>query len=407
MDTKSIIVENVTLLPKSAAKIAAGMLVLLGHPVTYDKDVRRLPQAKVFVEGDTFIQPQRGAFATVIGTTLYNSAKDVRRRPQDKTFIEGDTFAQPQRGFLLATLTTYGTPLQIQQSVSTHVIENTSWAKPQRGSLNVVLAQLPPVPQSSDIFVGQDTYGWPPDPVDFFSPGQRGTLNVLQSFTAYNPATDVRRASQAKVFIEPDSYIQPQHINYVVNNTVPYNPGRDVTRLARQAKVFIEGDTFIQPRAPLANAIKFTPYAFATDVRRARQQQFFVEPDTQHRPQPFNELITNGTAAPPVSVQILGVELDVLEATRGTVTLAWTPFPFSNLVTYQVYVNEVAVQTGITSPRVATIAGLQVDTLYAIKIVGFPQGGFPRQSNQVLYQYGTTEIMYFTRPSQTEPAPDA
>ena len=399
------VTDNVTQLPKSAAKIAAAFLVLTSLPVTPAKDVQRARQAKVFVEQESYAQPQRGSMVVVINSAAaYNSATDVRRRAQDKTFIEQDSFAQPQRGYLLASLTTNAAPYQTQTSVINQVIENVSWSKPQRGTA-VVLAQVAPIVQSSDIFIGQDTYGWPPEPIDFFSPGQRGTNAVLNAFTTYNPGTDVRRAQQAKVFVEGDSFVQPAHINYVINNTFAYNPARDV-RFTRQAKFFVEGDVFIAPKRPLPISINFTPYAFATDVRRAKQQQVSQEGDTFHRPQPFNEIVTNGTAAPPVSAQITSIELEVTEATRGTINLAWTPFPLSNLVTYQIYINEVPVVAGITVPRVASITGLVVDTDYFIKIVGFPQLGFPRQSNQVFYRYGTTEIQYYTVPSGPLPAPD-
>ena len=405
MNDRPIIVENVTQWPKSAAKVAAAFLVLTSLPVTPQKDVKFARQAKVFVEQESYIQPQRGCFVTVISPAPYSPAKDVRRRPQDKTFIEQESFVQPQRGYLLATLAANAIPSQIQISVINHVTENVSWVKQQRGTA-VVLAQVAPIVQNSDIFISQDTYGWPPDPIDFFSPGQRGTNAVLNSFPVYNPATDVRRRPQDKTFVEGDSFVQQQHINYVVNNTFPYNPGTDAARLRPQAKVFVEGDAFIRPRAPLSNSIKFTPYAFATDVRRAKQQQVSQEVDTFTRPLPFNELVTNGTAAPPVSASIVSIELEVVEAMRGTINLAWTPFPYSDLVTYQIYINEVPVVSGITTPRTATIAGLVVDTDYFIKIIGFPQLGFPRQSNQVFYRYGTTEIQYYTVPSGPLPAPD-
>lgn len=71
------------------------------------------------------------------------------------------------------------------------------WSPAQKGTLNT-LQRL----SACDIFKGQDTYGWPPPPVpEYWCPPQTGTLNAITH--VYSPATDVRRSRQARVFSAP------------------------------------------------------------------------------------------------------------------------------------------------------------------------------------------------------------
>ena len=347
MAGRYIPVENVSVFPRSWAKTAAGMVVLLGLPVTPANDIQRgwHGQAKVFSEPETFIQPQRGNMVVILGTSSsYNPALDVRRQTQAKIFSDPESYVKAQTSNPVV-LATYAIAPQQFTAVRAAVLENLSgWAHAQRGTLTVISAPPPP-PQSSDVFIGNDTTGWPellPDP---WAPPNRGTLVVLNSFAAYNVATDVRRATQAKWFGEPESFIQPQHINYVVNDTLPYNPATDVTRLRQQAKVFSEPEFFPRPQQPFAETINFTPYVPGHDVRRATQAKVFSEPEFFPARLPFNEIVTNGTAAPPVKPHALGHWLDVYDDLNGSLSLAWSELLSPAAQSYNVYVNGVLYAT--------------------------------------------------------------
>jgi hypothetical protein len=68
--------------------------------------------------------------------------------------------------------------------VSRQLVDNVVWQKRQRTVLTIIEPQGSPLLTSSDIFVGTDTYGWPPQEgtVDapIWSPSQRSSLLTLQ-----------------------------------------------------------------------------------------------------------------------------------------------------------------------------------------------------------------------------------
>lgn len=339
-----VCVENVTFLPRSAAKIAAGFLILTSIQYSPATDVARAKQARFFEEPATFTQTQRPSnLVVLLGTpSTYNPATDVRRATQAKYFEDQPTFVKTQSSNPLV-LAAFVTPAQSFLSSKPVFVENVSIIKSQKGSL-VVLAQTPVITQSSDTFIGQDTTGWPKEAFEpeSFVKTQRGWPLVTNTFTAYNPGTDVRRASQAKFFAEPETFVRPAPFNYVTNNTVAYNFRTDVTRLKHQALYFPEAEVFLKSPRPFPVALNFTPYVPSTDVRRAQQAKVFTEPEVFARPAPFNEVITNGL------VQSTPLEfahgIDIYDYQNGSILVAWgafTPTPQS----YNIYVTPVSTQT--------------------------------------------------------------
>ena len=343
MINKIIQVENVTVLPKSAAKVAAGFLILTTVQYNPAPDVQRAKQAKFFEEPATFVKTQQPSNLVVLrGTPVtYNPATDVRRATQAKVFEEPAVFLKPQYSNPLV-LAAFVTQPQIFQSVRNICIENASVVKAQKGTL-VVLSQAPLITGSSDIFCGQDTYGWPKESAEpeTFAKTQRGFPVITNAFTSYNPATDVRRAQQAKYFQDPEVFLPPTHINYVVNNTFPYNPAIDVTRLKHQALYFPEPDTFLKTKGPLSIALNFTAYVPGTDVRRQQQVKYFQEVEVFSKPWRNNKIVTEGTAGVPLVLRLPQDKLDAYDYMDGKVLLAWPELTLPAAQSYNVYVNGV------------------------------------------------------------------
>lgn len=352
-------VENVIFIQKSAAKLAAGFLILTTTQYNPATDVQRARQAKFFEEPATFVQTQKPSNLVVLlgHPPTYNPGTDVRRATQAKFFSDPEIFVKTQYSNPLV-LAAFVQQAQIFSTRNAVFVENVSFVKTQKGS-QVVLSGTPVIPQSSDVFIGQDTTGWPKEtfePEIFVKP-MMGYRIVTDAFPAYNPGTDVRRATQAKFFQEPEVFVPQTHIYYVVNNNFAYNPATDVTRLKRQALYFAEPETFIKTKVPFPITLNFTPYVPGTDIRRARQALAFTDAETFIRPWQNNRVITDGL------VQISPLEfahgLDIYDGLNGTIKLAWgqfTPTPQS----MNIYVNGVLNQSVPFSALQATITGLVI-----------------------------------------------
>lgn len=63
------------------------------------------------------------------------------------------------------------------------LLQQSSYARQQRGNLVVLNTAQAPVLQPSDIFVGQDTIGWPPAAIPNVYFAQKITGLVVSSFT--------------------------------------------------------------------------------------------------------------------------------------------------------------------------------------------------------------------------------
>lgn len=354
-----VVIENVSILPKSAAKIAAGFLILTSIQYNPATDVARAKQAKFFEEPASFVSTQKPSNLVVLlgHPPTYNPGTDVRRASQAKVFSDPEAFVKTQYSnpLVLAAFVTTAQNFLSRNYVS---VENVSIIKTQKGSL-VVLSQPQVIPQSSDAFIGQDTTGWPKETFEpeTFIKAMLGYRLVTDTFTAYNPGADVRRAIQAKFFADPEVFIPPTHINYVVTNNFAYNPASDVTRLKHQALYFQDPEVFVKTKAPFPVTLNFTPYVPGTDVRRSRQALVFQDVEVFPRAAPFNPVIVNGL------VQISPLEfahgLDIYDGLNGTIKLAWgqfTPTPQS----MNIYVNGVLNQSVPFSALQATITGLVI-----------------------------------------------
>lgn len=279
-------------------------------------------------------------------------------------------------------------------------------------------------PSTSDIFSGFDTFGWPPEPPPWINPQRGSLLVVLTLYAAYNPATDVRRAVQAKFLSTPETFVLPQIARpLIINGTAatPYNPATDVQRLSQpklftapevfiqpqtakpllingsappynagidvqrlaQPKVFSIPEAFINPWLPrplLINGTAPIPYNPATDVQRKRMAITFSTPESFPRPAPFNQLIVNGHGAPvPNAVLEFANGIDIYDGLNGTIKIAWgqfTPTPQS----VNIYVNGILNQTVPFSALQATVTGL-THASYSPSAVAAPSGNGPRPQN--------------------------
>jgi hypothetical protein len=264
MPANYVFIENVSQL-KSAAKGAAALNVITNF-FTYSqgKEQRRPKQAIYFQEPEVFYKKMPG-FSPATNFASYQFAKDVRRQKQAIYFQEPEVFLKPQTGNLVVTLATQADtnvgPLNTVRYVS---IENLSVIKSNRGTL-LVLAQAPPGPAPVDVFISQDINGWPIEMFEppYFVSKMPSSFVVLNSFPAYNVATDIKRARQAIYFQEPEVFLLPMRGWFgggPAQNFTVYNPG--------------------------------------TDVRRQIQARFFQEPEVFLKPWAYNPVILNGTAAP-------------------------------------------------------------------------------------------------------------
>ena len=335
-----VVTENTVFLGKTAAKVAAALLVLTTFPVTPAHDARRATQAKWFDEAPTFVA-QRRPFPVSINITPYVPAKDVRRATQGKVWSDPDNFTSRQPSFSVVTLATYAAPAQQFRSTQAVLAETFTSIRPQRSWLTT-LGNGPIPVQSSDILTGQDTYGWPPDAAEppTFPQGQRSYPVVLNGFAAYNPATDEQRRPQSKWFTEPESFIQGQRWSFAVVNTFPYNPNADVIWRRPQSKFFSEPEVFArqQPHLIGSPVFNFSAYVPGTDVRRATQSKWFSDyeqfyPELFGKGMPFSQLLINGKSGTPPLIFARGI--DVYDYLDGSILLAWGAFPLAT--SYNIY----------------------------------------------------------------------
>lgn len=211
------------------------LLVVLGNGPSYQQanDIH-VRQARVFSTPDAMAVTKSWQ-TTVAGAANY--AIDVSRAQQQKFFAPDDTFFKQWKGIKLVT------------------------------------------DANADVFNGQDTYGWPPDPTPiYWSPEGRGTENLLQSYIPYSPSTDVTYLQKnAKFFGTYDEYTkQQQPISNAI--TYPYVYRNDVIGFAKQAKVFDTYQEQFRTSQPItANALNVFPtYVASTDIifRRPQQKAF-------------------------------------------------------------------------------------------------------------------------------------
>jgi hypothetical protein len=317
MTITSVTVENTTLLPRTAAKIAAALLVLQPYPYVVGHDVQRYPHPSFYPEPETFIQPQKLLPSVTLHPSFqYNANLDVQRAPQAKVFSEPEIFPQQQRGSPTVVLVSYPTPQYLITSVRSILAENVSTFRGQRGSLVVVLSQAAAPNVPADIFNGQDTFiGWPTDSFEppTFPQQWKASAIVLNSFTAYNPAHDVQRLPQAKFFAPDDTFPQPWKTNVtILNGSAQYIYANDF-RITQQ-KVYSEPEVFAQAwRSNQVILNGFPPYNPATDVTRlVRSDKTYSEPEVFAQAQRGTAPVINvPQAAPyvPVTISLVGIRI--------------------------------------------------------------------------------------------------
>jgi hypothetical protein len=96
------------------------------------------------------------------------------------------------------------------------------------------------------------------------------------------------------------------------------------------------------------------------------------------------------------------IDLEVTEITRGQLSLQWSATPAQTGIVWYVEVN--GVSQGNTGANTWTLANLAVDTTYDVQVVGQVGVTLPVQSNKVVYQYGSTEVMYVYPTINSTPA---
>ncbi len=152
----------------------------------------------------------------------------------------------------LLVLQSYPPPPQIFASKRVVQVENPTRVQPWKGSLLVL--GTGPNALTADIFIGQDTYGWPVEMFEAPTFPQAWKYNsvIYNSYSTYVFAND-RRAKQAVVFYEEDTFFKQWKSSQVLLNTfIPYVPGTDVAR-AKQALYFTDPEIFFgaQPKNPI------------------------------------------------------------------------------------------------------------------------------------------------------------
>lgn len=120
-------------------------------------------------------------------------------------------------------------------------------------------------------------------------------LLIITPLATYNPATDVQRLPQAKVFGETETFVQAQKpAPLILNGSAGYSFTQDPNLRARQAKYFADPETFIQSRQPIA--VVWNVYVPAYDLQRQRQAKVFSDPEVFAQARQPAPLLTNGTA---------------------------------------------------------------------------------------------------------------
>jgi hypothetical protein len=318
MATIAHLIENTSFLPRTAASIAAALLVLEPYPYVVANDVGHSTKNQIFSEPETFLQMWRSQPSIFLDSTFnYNFKLDTFRTPSAKIFSDPEIFPQQQRGSAVVVLDTY--PVLAQQFTSSRsmVVENTTASfRGQKGSL-LVLAQKASPAVPADAFLGSDTFiGWPLETFEppIFPQTWKAYLAILNSAPSYVPGTDVLRAKQAQVWSDPDFWGQSWRTNVtILNGTAAYVFVNDFR--FSQSKVFPEPEVFLQPW--LFNSVvmqSFTPYSAATDTTQLKSSaKVFTDPDVFDQSQHgSNVVVLNVPPAPPYvqqDVSVIGMRI--------------------------------------------------------------------------------------------------
>lgn len=309
-NARPVVVENVSVIPKTAARIAAALLILGVGPTYFSKlDVTRLkPQTKAFAEPEVFAQAQKGSLTVVLTSYgTYNYQTDVTRlKPQAKVFSEPEPFIQPQRSTLQVLMSGPGSDIFISQDNFGWGPDPEVFAQQRRGTLIVLtpatyvpgtdVTRLKPqaktfsdpeafahyqrstqvvingrtvVPVGADVFIGSDTFGWGSFDPETFPQAQRGSLLVLAvPVPVVGSDVFIGQDTMGWTFT-PETFTQVQRGSLPVVLNIPYSPTKDVTRLKAQTKYFTDPEIFFKTAAPF-NALVINGKAGAIPVLRVQ-----------------------------------------------------------------------------------------------------------------------------------------
>ena len=245
----------------------------------------------VSIQREVWQGRQRPSLLVVVGSgPVYHPERDMRRGAV-RVFASPHATVVSQSWTLSPSGTLAGTSADVQRiSQAKFFGIPERFDNPWHGTRVVVDTQ-----NASDIFCGNDTYGWPKDQ-DVFAPANRGSAIILQSFTPYDFAHDViGRGQQARVFGSPEVFFGPQPSfpsNNAVSNFIPYSPATDVRLFTKQHKAFGATETFTQQaQNNWLVSVGSTPFYGPTH----RPLRFFKESGEFRRAAPTNQLILNGT----------------------------------------------------------------------------------------------------------------
>jgi hypothetical protein len=237
--------------------------------------------ALVAVDREVWQNQQKPSLVVVVGSgPVYNAgASDPFRGHHAQFFINQETIVV-QKVWQTAPYGPTGFFVDV-----TWGRQNAKWFDPAASWTN----EYKPSPrtttdfiQSSDIYAGHDTYGWPEDPAPpFWVNENRGTKLVRDNFNPYVPANDVWLLKKQDKWMEPAAvWFTPQpFLSQAISN--PYVPY--LATLQRPSdKVQNEtnpGFVDFSQRYPPNVIFNFKPYDPTVDPTRLRpSDKFFQEP---------------------------------------------------------------------------------------------------------------------------------
>lgn len=253
----------------------------------------------VVVENVVWQNQQKGSLVVVLGTTpSYNPATDVPKGKHAQFFVEAGGPTVVQRSWQVwptapSTAFFLDVPTRTQNAkwFDPPAVFDNPWRPTPRTVTDFI--------QSSDLFAGHDTYGWPDYPYPpFWTNEQRGTLNVLQFAPTYQFQNDMFLLRQpTKFFAEPEVFWRGQQPLSRAYDYVPY-----LNELQRpSAKWFDDQPVFwdYHQRGGRVILDSFTVYNPATDVTQLKPQAKWFDPQAVWWDSTYRVTINATTFLPP------------------------------------------------------------------------------------------------------------
>ena len=244
------------------------------------------------VENNVWQNQQKPSLVVVLGNgPSHNTANDVFLRSRHAQFSTVSEVSVQQRNWQLSNQGPYGfyqDPRQWATNYRFFSETNPTWDNPYRPSPRAVTDFI----QGSDVFAGNDTFGWPeyPYPPTWVSEN-RGTSNILQYFAVYSPSGDVFLLKRQDRFVAPEQVVWNVQPTLPQSVTVQYIPGIDSTLVRPQAKWFDDAPVFNDPSQKPRNAsFNYSAYVPGQDPIFLRPQaKWFDDPPVVWGPQPLTQ----------------------------------------------------------------------------------------------------------------------